>query len=248
MTVHWISRLGPYSEARSVTTRSHRLWRHEAGFGIKAPPHRVLPESRLSLVTERRYARDGEVLDEQHWVFGPIKTPRLYAPEPGTVLEGVFIAPEAALCCLGVRPDELIDAIVPQSAFPALRLCPDPPARTQDALAIWAAGLVRKTRGQVRASALAERAGVSERHLHRAVTARLGMGVKALAGQIRALAAIEQADQHPRPDWADIAYAAGYSDQAHLSRTVKAMTRLTPSALHAERSVESEIFKTADPV
>ena len=245
MTVQWISRLGPYSEARSAAGRSQRLWRHEAGFGIKAPPHRVLPESRLSLVTERRYARDGELLDEQHWVFGPIRTPRLYAPEPGTVLEGVFIAPETALCCLGVRPDELIDAIAPQSDFADLKLCSDPPERAQDALAIWAAGLVRRTRGTIRPGVLAHRAGVSERHLHRAMTGRLGMGPKALAGQIRALAAIEKADQRPRPDWADIAYSAGYSDQAHLSRTIKAMTGLSPSALHAERSVESELFKTA---
>ena len=74
------------------------------------------------------------------------------------------------------------------------------------------------------------------------------MGPKALAGQIRALAAIETADACARPDWADIALASGYSDQAHLSRSIKAMTGLSPAALHAERSVESEIFKTLTPV
>ncbi len=248
MTVHWISRLGPYSEARSGSGRSRRLWRHEAGFGTRPLPHRVLPETRLSLVTERHFAPNGDLLDERHWVFGPILTPRLYTPAAGTVLEGVFLAPEEALCCLGVRPDELTDAILPQTDFPALTLCPEPAGRSQDVLAIRAAALVRRTRGQIRASALARRAGVSERHLHRVMTGRLGIGPKALASQIRALSAVEHADRHDSPDWAGIAYAAGYSDQAHLGRAIKALSGLSPAALHAERSVESEIFKTAAPV
>ncbi len=248
MTVQWISRLGAYHEAHTPMGRSRRLWRHDAGFDADMPPHRVLPETRLSLVTESRFQRDGALADRQHWIFGPIRTPRLYTPAPGTVLEGVFIAPEDAVCCLGVRPDELIDAILPQSDFPALTLCPDPPRRSQDALAIWAASLVRRTRGQIRTACLARRAGVSERHLHRALTGRLGIGPKALASQIRALCAVERADLHDTPDWADIAYATGYSDQAHLSRAIKALCGLSPAALHAERSVESEIFKTATAI
>ncbi|WP_306017135.1 helix-turn-helix domain-containing protein [Oceanicaulis sp. MMSF_3324] len=248
MTVQWISRLGPYSEARARLGRSRRLWRHQAAYGAETPPHRVLPETRLSLVTERHYSRSGTLLDEQHWVFGPIITPRLYAPAPGTVLDGVFLAPEEAICVLGVRPDELVDAIVPQSDFPALNLQAEPPQGAANALAVWAAGMIRRTRGQVRAARLARHAGVSDRHLHRVMTGRLGLGPKALANQIRTLTAIEHADQSPHPDWAQIAYAHGYSDQAHLSRSVRAMSGLSPSALHAERSVESEIFKTRTPV
>jgi AraC-like DNA-binding protein len=244
MTAHFITRLGPYSEARSRAERGRHEWRYDAGFLPASTPHRVLPESRLSLVTESLYAPSGELLDQSHWVFGPIRTPRLYAPPPGSVLEGTFILPEQALCLLGVRPDELTDAILPQSDFPRLLRSPDTPPRETDALAIWAARLLRATKGRVRANALADRAGVSERHLHRCMNGRLGVGPKALAGQIRALSAIERADQSARPNWADIALVSGYSDQAHLSRSVKALTGLTPTALHAERSVESEIFKT----
>ncbi|WP_430430673.1 helix-turn-helix domain-containing protein [Oceanicaulis sp.] len=245
MTAHFITRLGPYSEARSRAERGSHEWRYDAGFLPASAPHRVLPESRLSLVTESLFAPTGEILDQSHWVFGPIRTPRLYAPPPGSVLEGMFILPEHALCLFGVRPDELTDAILPQSDFRRLRQPLTEPSRHQDRLAIWAARLLRATKGRVRANALAERAGVSERHLHRCMTGRLGVGPKALAGQIRALAAIERADQSARPNWADIALTSGYSDQAHLSRSLKALTGLTPTALHAERSVESEIFKTA---
>ncbi|MBL4539116.1 MAG: AraC family transcriptional regulator [Oceanicaulis sp.] len=244
MTAQFITQLGPYSEARSRAGRTLNMWRYDAGFQKPPAPHRVLPESRLSLVTESLYAPSGEVLSQAHWVFGPIRTPRLYAPPPGSVLEGAFILPEHALCQLGVRPDELTDAILPQSDFPRLERLPAPPPRQQDRLAIWAARLVRATKGRVRANVLAERAGVSERHLHRCMSGRLGVGPKALSAQIRALAAIERADRSDRPDWADIAIASGYSDQAHLSRSLKSLTGLTPTALHAERSVESEIFKT----
>lgn len=249
MTAQFITQLGPYSEARSrAAGRDQRLWRYDAGHNAVPTPHRVLPESRLSLVTQSLYASTGEVLEQSHWVFGPVHTPRLYAPPPGAVLEGAFILPEHALSQLAVRPDELTDAMLPQSDFPNLRLYPTEPPKQQDRLAIWAARLLRASKGRLRAAALADRAGVSERHLHRCMSGRLGVGPKALAGQIRAQAAIERADRYARPDWADIALASGYSDQAHLSRTLKAQTGLTPTALHAERLAESETFKTAHPL
>ena len=244
MTVQWITRLGPYSEAACPQARSRRLWRHEAEFNLETPPHRVLPDTRLSLVTERRFDRSGALLDVQRRVFGPIRTPRLYAPAPGTVLEGVFLAPEEAMSWLGLRPDELEDAIAPQGDFPRLTHNPPLPSRAPDRLAIWAGRVIRRMKGQVRTSALAQRAGVSERHLNRALKDRIGLGAKALSSQIRTLSAIETADACDKPDWADIALASGYSDQAHLSRSIKAMTGLSPAALHAERSAESEIFKT----
>jgi AraC-like DNA-binding protein len=244
MTVQWISRLGPYCEAACPQSRSRRLWRHEAGFDLETPPHRVLPDTRLSLVIERRHDRSGALIDDQRRVFGPIRTPRLYAPAPGTVLEGVFLAPEEAMSWLGVRPDELEDAIASQDEFPQLTHNPPLPSRAPDRLAIWAGRVIRRMKGQVRTSTLAQRAGVSERHLNRAMKDRLGTGAKILASQIRTLAAIEAADACRKPDWADIALASGYSDQAHLSRAIKAMTGLSPVVLHAERSAESEIFKT----
>lgn len=244
MTVQWIPRLGPYCEASCPQERSRRLWRHEAGFGPVLPAHRVLPDTRLSLVTEKRFDQSGAQLDERRWVFGPIRIPRLYAPAPGTVLEGAFLAPEDALSWLGVRPDELVDVIIPQGDFPRLTHNPTEPSRAPDRLAVWAGRVIRRMKGRVRTSTLAQRAGVSERHLNRVLKDRLGTGSKTLASQIRTLAAIEAADACRKPDWADLAFAHGYSDQAHLSRAIKAMTGLSPAALHAERSAESEIFKT----
>ena len=244
MTAQWITRLGPYREARTRLAGPTHAWRHETGFETVPHPHRVLPESRLSLVTETLKDRSGEILSQHHWVYGPITTPRIYAPTPGQVLEGIYIPPEQALSVLGVRPDDLQNAVLPQSEFPNLRQSPPSQLTASAELAIWAANLLRATQGRVRIDRLADRAGVSPRHLHRSVTERLGQSPKALSSQLRLMAAVQTADQTPTPNWADIAFAHGYSDQAHLSRSVKAQTGLSPSALHTERSVESEIFKT----
>jgi AraC-like DNA-binding protein len=46
---------------------------------------------------------------------------------------------------------------------------------------------------------------------------------------------VRVADAEPEPAWADLAYDAGYYDQAHLIREVRALSGLTPVRLHAER-------------
>lgn len=245
--MQWISRLGPYCEARTRLGGPTRAWRHEARFGARVTPHRVLPETRLSLVTERRFTPDGRLLETRDWVYGPISTPHLYAPAPGTILEGVFIPPERAIAVLGMRADELTDVMAARTDFP--RLAPEAPAdnTSAGALANWAAQLLRATAGRVRITRLAERAGVSVRHLNRCMVNQLGRAPKALAMELRVMAAVQRADAFAAPDWADIAVAAGFSDQAHLSRAIKARTGLTPRALHAERRAESDLFKIAAP-
>jgi len=243
MAMHWQSRLGPYSEAQMRFAGRTRAWMHQTAFDHATAPHRVLPESRLSLVTETRVNARGDILDQTRWVFGPVVTPRIYAPAPGVILEGVFIAPEQALPVLGVRPDELNDAVLPRRDFASIQPASAAPHHL-DTLAVRAARLLRATQGRLSVQALAARAGVSVRHLHRKMVERLGVGPKALAMQLRLMAAVEKADAHPHPVWAALAVDHGFSDQAHLSRAVKTLTGMSPAALHRERRAESEIFKT----
>ena len=47
-----------------------------------------------------------------------------------------------------------------------------------------------------------------------------------------------------RPVWAEIALAAGFSDQAHLTRSVREFTGQAPASLHAERRRQSDFFNT----
>jgi methylphosphotriester-DNA--protein-cysteine methyltransferase len=66
--------------------------------------------------------------------------------------------------------------------------------------------------------------GVSERHLHRRVTAAVGYGPKTLArvARLRRLASL------PDSPLADRAHAAGYASQAHMNDEVRRLTGLTP--------------------
>ncbi|MFI6313711.1 DUF6597 domain-containing transcriptional factor [Nocardia fusca] len=75
-----------------------------------------------------------------------------------------------------------------------------------------------------RVAAVADDLGVSERHLHRRVTAAVGYGPKFLARVIRlrgllALGAGSLADR---------AHAVGYAGQAHMTAEVRRLTGLTP--------------------
>ena len=75
---------------------------------------------------------------------------------------------------------------------------------------------------------IAGRAGLSERQLHRRCLDAFGYGLKTLA-RIRRMTRAVSLIGAGTPA-ADAAYRAGYADQAHLGREVKALTGVPPSA------------------
>lgn len=110
-----------------------------------------------------------------------------------------------------------------------------------------AAGLAWLTarRGSGRMRALAAATGWSERHLTRRFTAETGAGPKTIARILRFEHARELA-AHPRPgSWAEIAQAAGYADQAHMTREFTALAGLPPSALTRNDAGEHGILEPA---
>jgi methylphosphotriester-DNA--protein-cysteine methyltransferase len=70
---------------------------------------------------------------------------------------------------------------------------------------------------------------------------RTGVSLKAYARTTRFLHAMTTADRTPAPGWARLAADAGFADQSHLVRECRALTGMTPGAVHAERRVEAEI-------
>ncbi len=88
--------------------------------------------------------------------------------------------------------------------------------------------LVRSPR--VAQSHLATTAGITPRHLHRRLLRTFGHGSAMLGRQLRFqrfLAVREQASDAATWSLAELAAAAGYADQAHLSRDCRALTGLT---------------------
>jgi AraC-like DNA-binding protein len=81
---------------------------------------------------------------------------------------------------------------------------------------------------EVRVKSVAERLGVTARHLRRAFTESVGIGPKEFARTGRLQRAVRMAAASK--DWARIAADAGYYDQAHLIADFRELVGLTPGA------------------
>ena len=95
--------------------------------------------------------------------------------------------------------------------------------------------------------ALAHELGLSSRQLHRRCLRSFGYGAATLLRILRLQRFLALADQ-PR-SLARLAAAAGYSDQAHLTRECRALAGLTPGELRRTPGLTtaSDPFKTARP-
>jgi transcriptional regulator GlxA family with amidase domain len=89
----------------------------------------------------------------------------------------------------------------------------------------------------------------SERRLHRRFTAEVGYGPKTFQRVVRLQRVLALAGRsHGREPLAGLAAAAGYADQAHMSRELRALAGSSPRALlpDASSTLElSDLFKTA---
>ena len=108
--------------------------------------------------------------------------------------------------------------------------------------AVWH-GLER-SRGAASIARLAEDAGVSRRHLAKVFRAEIGTTPKTMARILRFEHARQMAVTVPRQGWADIAYAAGYADQAHLTREFRELSGLSPSELLGRDRAETGVLET----
>lgn len=208
-----------------------------------------LPDGRASLVF--RVLDEGRPADLT--VLGP-RTRALLKDATGFVLAVMFqLEPGSSRPFLGVPAGELTDRLIaledlwgrptsdlcrdlqlstslPQMldrlsrAFP-LRLphTPEPPSAR---LARHAARLLDQE--NVRVDGLADRLGVTTRHLHRAFMENIGIGPKDFARSARLQRALRLASTST--DWCRIAVAAGYYDQSHLIADFHDLVGLTPSA------------------
>jgi AraC-like DNA-binding protein len=81
---------------------------------------------------------------------------------------------------------------------------------------------------------LASELGVSERQLLRRSNAALGYGPKQLARILRFQGFLRALRRAPETNLAELAFACGYSDQAHLTHEMSEFAGATPGQLQAE--------------
>jgi AraC-like DNA-binding protein len=104
------------------------------------------------------------------------------------------------------------------------RLAESDPVRPEVA---WAVGRLHATAGRVRVEELARELGWSRRHLAAQFRDAVGFAPKAMARVVRFEHTLERL--RAGEALADVAYDAGYADQAHLNRDFRAFSGLTPT-------------------
>ncbi|PZF80470.1 helix-turn-helix domain-containing protein [Jiangella anatolica] len=207
----------------------------------RAEEHRVLPDGCMDLLWS-----GGRLV-----VAGPDTAAKVASWRPGLPFVGLRLGSGVGPRVLGVPAHELRDQRVPldavwrgadvrrlaerlaQAADPGTvleevaqhRLADGPPA---DPIA----ARVAERLGQgAEVGAVAREVGLSARQLHRRSLDAFGYGPKTLARILRLNHALELG--RTGTPAADAAYAAGYADQAHLSREVRSLTGVTLTTLVA---------------
>jgi transcriptional regulator GlxA family with amidase domain len=194
---------------------------------------------------------------------------------PGESLLGVRFHPGAAFRVLGVAARELRDATAlvhdvwgavgrelaarvadTRSMQEALRVVDEElrsramRARPSDHRLRSSIEAIRETRGMISVRDLGERARVGERQLERLFDERVGIGPKMLARVVRlqTVALLVAAAQGRRESWAAIAGQAGYADQAHMIRELRALAGVSPEEYAAARAMSDSFNAPLGPL
>jgi AraC-like DNA-binding protein len=190
------------------------------------------------------------------WLCGPERTAWTFELPPGTVAVGVRFRPGCASLGFGIDASSMLDRrvrfddVVGHDAADRVRAAlagiddvDERAAAFEAALARWLRIvdpealsfvdsmtdlLIRSPR--VLQSELATVAGITPRHLHRRLLHTFGHGSAMLGRQLRFqrfIAVRERSAGTTARSLAELASAAGYADQAHLSRDCRTLTGLT---------------------
>ncbi|MQY25290.1 hypothetical protein NRB56_08460 [Nocardia sp. RB56] len=181
-------------------------------------------------------------LGERLVVAGPDTRGYRVAAPAGAAVRGIRFAPGTAPALLGAPPGELLDSRVALSElWPADRVrravglvaAEGDPLRGLAEIGRWLTAdagpvdpvperIVRSLRGGASVAATADAAGLGARRLHRLSLAAFGYGPKTLARVLRLQRVLALADRGI--PFAECAFRAGYADQPHLAREVRALT------------------------
>jgi AraC-like DNA-binding protein len=181
-------------------------------------------------------------------VAGPDTGPVPISLEAGDIVVGLRFVPGAAAAALGVPARELLDRRValeelwgrpgreageragvdPLQLLEALR---DRIARAEPDLRVLLAARRLGSAPATPVAALGAAVGLGERHLRRRFATAVGYGPKTFARVARLHRAIALVRAGEPPAYA--AFAAGYADQAHMTREMRALAGRTPGSLTA---------------
>jgi AraC-like DNA-binding protein len=191
-------------------------------------------------------------------VVGPMTRPALSTSTEARTITGVRFRPEAAARMLGVPANELTDQRMALDELPLWRRHVVTAASERLWEQRTAAGridvvqsLIASRRNRIappdasvhhaisrltadrpgEVGGLAREIGISDRQLRRRFLNAAGYSPKMFQRIVRFQKLLALATRHPAARLGDAAHAAGYADQAHMTREVGEFAGITPSAL-----------------
>jgi len=231
-------------------TRIEAVWRYGLAAGRA---QRVLPDGRMDLVAHCVLQPDGSVASVRLVVAGPADTPTQLALRAHTVLVGVRFHIGWGGVCLGVVPrtlrnqaltgpralallGPLADAVVRADTVPCAQAALCAVASTLAARAVVtpahgrALQAIAQMKQRTRAGVWGEAPGAegSSRTLRRDMVAVAGFPLRTLSGVLRFQRAMELLDAGGG-SLSGVAVAAGYTDQAHMTREFRRFGGFTPA-------------------
>ena len=223
----------------------------------------ILPDGCIDLIWQS---------DREPFIAGPMTIPASTTAGQGETTLGIRFRPGAAATLLGVSAAELRDLTVDVSRLwsqEGRRKARDLALANAAGLSLHdAASLVDTLRRQTgpgdrlisdacawfarhpgtTAADFIARSGLSERHARRRFQEHVGYGPKTLQRILRMQHVLWLMSRPAPPhSLASLAQAAGYADQAHLTREMRALTGQLPTTLLANnpQSAVADLFKTA---
>jgi AraC-like DNA-binding protein len=222
----------------------------------------ILPDGCIDLIWQA---------GREPFIAGPMTVPAESTTLPGTVTLGVRFKPGAAAALIGVSAAELRDSTLPlREIWPGAgrQKARDRALAVSDSLSLPDANEVVRTllsgappqdrfiadacrwlaqRPGEPAAAVVASSGVSERQARRRFQDHVGYGPKTLQRILRMQRVLWLLSRPvPSRSLASLAHAAGFADQAHLTREMRALTWQLPTALAAgnPHSAVADLFKT----
>ncbi len=247
------------------------FWLLEGTAAPVIAPERLLPDGCVELIVNlgerfREFDEAGRsALQPACLVVGQMTRPVLVAPTGAVELLGIRFAPGGTLPFLPVPPGELTDRITPLADLAKAlerelgealervhRWCERLACLETILLRRWCATNCRhtlqpalaqlmKSGGQISVDRLAADIGLSNRQLERRFISEVGLGPKLLSRILR-FQQVFRAVEAASADWADVAVACGYYDQAHLIRDFRQFAGQTPAVLFDDFSRFTELF------
>ncbi len=98
---------------------------------------------------------------------------------------------------------------------------------------VWAWDLLTRSNGRIDVNTIANEIGWSRKHLAHRFREQIGLPPKTMARMLRFNRAVRLLHETPNGDFSNVAYGAGYYDQAHFNHDFRSFSGYTPSEYRA---------------